>query len=375
MSCDKKCKNPRLGKVGGQAVLEGIMMKSGDRISLAVRKEDKEIAVKNSVAVSVRKKNKFLNLPLIRGCVNFVETLIMSYTTLEESAKMLGMDDIDGETKFDRWVKEKFGDKIMNVVMGIASVVGIALAFALFTFLPAFITKWINGLTPNGLGWWQNLISGGIRICIFIAYMALVSLMKDIRTTFEYHGAEHKSIACYEAGEELTPANAKKYTRFHPRCGTSFIFVILIISILIFSVVKWDMNLMAMIALRLCLLPLVVGVSYEILMLTGKHPNKFTLALAYPGLLMQRITTKEPNEEQLEVAITALKCALKDEFPETYEYYENKAKGANDAECDVADKATVGEQAADAPDVGEEAPQPEDESKESEKAESGENDA
>lgn len=375
MSCEKNCKNPRLGKVGGQAVLEGIMMKSGDRISLAVRKEDKEIAVKNSVSVSIRKKNKILNLPLIRGCVNFVETLIMSYTTLEESAKMLGMDEIEEETKFDKWVKEKFGDKIMNVVMGVASVVGVALAFALFTFLPALITKWINSLTPNGLGWWQNLISGGIRICIFIAYMALVSLMKDIRRTFEYHGAEHKSIACYEAGEELTPANAKKYTRFHPRCGTSFIFVILIISILIFSIVKWDMNIMAMIALRLCLLPFVVGISYEILMLTGKHPNKFTLALAFPGLLMQRITTKEPDEEQLEVAITALKCALKDEFPETYEYYENKSKKANDAEGDVADKATVGEQAADAPDVGEEAPQLEDESKESEKAESGENDA
>lgn len=375
MSCEKNCKNPRLGKVGGQAVLEGIMMKSGDRISLAVRKEDKEIAVKNSVSVSIRKKNKFLNLPLIRGCVNFVETLIMSYSTLEESAKMLGMDEIEEETKFDKWVKEKFGDKIMNVVMGVASVVGVALAFALFTFLPALITKWINSLTPNGLGWWQNLISGGIRICIFIAYMALVSLMKDIRRTFEYHGAEHKSIACYEAGEELTPANAKKYTRFHPRCGTSFIFVILIISILIFSIVKWDMNIMAMIALRLCLLPFVVGISYEILMLTGKHPNKFTLALAFPGLLMQRITTKEPDEEQLEVAITALKCALKDEFPETYEYYENKSKGANDAEGDGADKAVCEEQAADSPDVGEDAAQSAAVSKESEKAESGENDA
>lgn len=325
MSKDKKEKNTRLGKVGGQAVLEGIMMKSGEHISLAVRKDDGEIAVKNSVSVSLRKKNKFFNLPLIRGCVNFVETLIMSYSTLEESAKMIGLDEFDEETKFDKWVKEKFGDKIMNVVMGVASVVGVILAFGLFTFLPALITKGINSFTPNGLGWWQNLISGGIRICIFIAYMALVSLMKDIRRTFEYHGAEHKSIACYEAGEELTPENAKKYTRFHPRCGTSFIFVILIISILIFSVVKWDMNVFAMIGLRLCLLPVVVGISFEFLMLTGKHPNKLTLALAFPGLLMQRITTKEPDEKQLEVAITALKCALKDEFPETYEYYENKA--------------------------------------------------
>lgn len=323
---DKKKKNPRLGKVGGQAVLEGIMMKSGDRISLAVREDDGDIAVKNSVSVSLRKKNKILNLPIIRGCINFVETLVMSYTTLEDSAKMLGMDEIDEETKFDKWIKEKFGDKIMNVVMALAAVIGVALALFLFTFLPALITKWLNSLTENGLGWWQNLISGGIRICIFVVYMALVSLMKDIRRTFEYHGAEHKSIACYEAGEELTPSNAKKYTRFHPRCGTSFIFVILIISILIFSVVKWDTNIFVMIGLRLCLLPVVVGISYEFLMLTGKHPNKFTLILAYPGLLMQRITTKEPDEKQLEVAIAALKCALKDEFPETYDYYENKSK-------------------------------------------------
>ena len=143
--------------------------------------------------------------------------------------------------------------------------------------------------------------------------------MKDIRRTFEYHGAEHKSIACYEAGAELTPANAKKYTRFHPRCGTSFIFVILIISILIFSLVPWHTDTiyqrLIMVLIRLCLLPVVTGIGYEFLMLAGKHPNWFTLALAFPGLLMQRITTKEPDEEQLEVAITALKGAMPDEFP------------------------------------------------------------
>ncbi len=315
-SCKNKEKNPRLGKVGGQAVLEGIMMRAGDNTSLAVRKEDGSIAVENGTFTSVRKKHKILNIPIIRGCVNMVEMFTLSYSTLEQSAKMLGLDEFEEETKFDKWLKEKLGDKLMNVVMSIAAVLGVALAIGLFTLLPMLITKGLNSLVEGGLGWWQNVISGGVRIAIFIIYMMLVSLMKEIRTTFEYHGAEHKSIACYEAGEELTPENAKKYTRFHPRCGTSFIFVVLIISILIFSLVSWDLPPLLMVALRLCLLPVVVGVSFEFLMIAGKHPNFITYLLSLPGLLMQRITTKEPTLDQLEVAIKALKCAMPDEFPE-----------------------------------------------------------
>ncbi|MBE6562783.1 MAG: DUF1385 domain-containing protein [Ruminococcaceae bacterium] len=329
-SCKNKEKNPRLGKVGGQAVLEGIMMRAGDNTSLAVRKEDGSIAVENGTFTSVRKKHKILNIPIIRGCVNMVEMFTLSYSTLEQSAKMLGLDEFEEETKFDKWLKEKLGDKLMNVVMSVAAVLGVALAFGLFTFLPALITKWLNSLVEGGLGWWQNLISGGVRITIFVAYMMLVSLMKEIRTTFEYHGAEHKSIACYEAGEELTPENAKKYTRFHPRCGTSFIFVVLIISILIFSIVKWEMNVFAMVALRLCLLPVVVGISFEFLMIAGKHQNFITKILSAPGLLMQRITTKEPSLDQLEVAIKALKCAMPDEFPE--ELIENSEESTEEAE-------------------------------------------
>ncbi len=322
----KKQKNPRLGKVGGQAVLEGIMMRSGENVSLAVRKDDGTIAVENSKFVSVRKKHKILNIPIIRGCVNMVEMLIMSYSTLERSAKMLGMDDFDEETKFDKWLKKTFGDKILNIIMPIAAVLGVALAVALFIGVPVLVTKWIESAAKVSLGWWKNLISGVIKIAVFVIYMLLVSLMKDIRTTFEYHGAEHKTIACYEAGEEMTPENAKKYTRFHPRCGTSFIFVVLIISIFISSIVSWDLNPALMVALRLCLLPIIVGISFEFLMYAGKHPNTFTYILSYPGLLMQRITTKEPNEKQLEVAILAAKCAMPDEFPEEYK----KASAAED---------------------------------------------
>ena len=344
----KKEKNCRLGRVGGQAVLEGVMMRSGDNISLCVRTEDGKIASKNSTFTSVRKKHKILNIPIIRGCVNFVEMMKLSYSTLTDSAKMLGMDEIDEETKFDKWLKRKFGDKVMNFIMVVASVLGVILALGLFTVLPMLITTWLKpviGATDDG-PWINNfllsLISGVIRIIIFVLYMLLVSQMKDIKRTFEYHGAEHKSIACYEAGAELTPANAKKYTRFHPRCGTSFIFVILIISILIFSLVPWKtttaLDKAVMILLRFCLLPVVTGIGFEFLMFAGKHPNKCTLALSFPGLLMQRITTKEPDEEQLEVALKALKLAMPDEFPEDAAEYERE-KAEEEKEKDAEDAA------------------------------------
>ncbi|MBQ7669634.1 MAG: DUF1385 domain-containing protein [Clostridia bacterium] len=321
----KKEKNPRLGRVGGQAVLEGVMMRSGDDISIAVRREDGEIVSKNSKFTSVRKKHKFLNIPILRGCVNFVEMMKMSFSTMKDSTKLLGLTEFDEETKFDRWLKRKFGDRIMNVIMAIATVLGVLIAIGLFTVLPMLITTWIKGLVGGDETKWSynflfSLISGVIRIIIFIVYMILVSLMKDIKRTFEYHGAEHKSIACYESGMELTPANAKKCTRFHPRCGTSFIFVILILSILIFSLVPWKTDTftdkLVMLLLRFALLPVVTGIGYEFLMYAGKHPNKCSLALSFPGLLMQRITTKEPDEEQLEVAIKALKLAMPEEFPE-----------------------------------------------------------
>ena len=335
-----KAKNPRLGKVGGQAVLEGVMMRSGDDIALAVRQENGNIAVKRSQFTSVRKKNKILNIPIIRGFVNFIEMMKLSYSTLTDSAKLLGLDDLDEDTKLDRWLKEKFGEKTMGVIMGVASVLGVILALGLFTVLPMLITTWIKPLIGDEDRWINNfllsLISGVIRIILFIIYMFLVSLMKDIRRTFEYHGAEHKSIACYESGDELTPANAKRHTRFHPRCGTSFIFVILLISILIFSLVPWHtatvLDKVLMILFRLCLLPFVTGIGYEFLMLAGKHPNKCTLALALPGLLMQRITTKEPDESQLEVAIKALKLAMPAEFPEEAAEADEEEKAEQETE-------------------------------------------
>ena len=308
-------KNPRLGAVGGQAVLEGIMMKSRGSYAIAVRREDGTITTQTHPYSSLRQKHKALNIPILRGIINFVEMMILSYKTLSYSAEAYGGEEIQ-ESRAEKWLREKFGRSIMDIIMVISMILGLALSFGLFFFLPIVTTRGLDSLTGGHLGWFKNLIEGLIKIAIFIAYLLLVSCMKDIRRTFEYHGAEHKSIFCYEAGEELTPENVKKYSRFHPRCGTSFLFVMLILSILIYSlpIFTWD-NVFLRFAAKFITLPLIVGLGYEFIMFAGKHENVCIRILSAPGLWMQRITTREPDERQIECAITALKLALPDEFP------------------------------------------------------------
>ena len=313
MKKDKKT-NERLNTVGGQAVLEGVMMKHKENVSVAVRKEDGEITIKNETFISVRKKFKILNIPLIRGVVNFIEMMKLSYTTLMTSAEAMGLDEFEEETKFDKWLNKHFGKNIVNIVMVIGTVLGLAFGFGLFFFLPIFLTKSIDNVTGEHLGWLKNLIEGFIKIVIFVLYLWLVSFMKDIRRTFEYHGAEHKSVFCYESYSELTVENVRKFSRFHPRCGTSFMFVMLLISILIFSLpfVTWN-NMFLRMVTKLAMLPIIVGLGYEFIMFAGKHDNIFIKILSAPGLWMQRITTREPDDMQIEVAITALKSSLEHE--------------------------------------------------------------
>ncbi len=323
--------NCRLGKVGGQAVIEGVMMKSGEETCLAVRGEDGKITVRNKKFVSLRKKYKLFNLPLIRGVVNFVEMMKLSMGTLSESAEMLGIDETEPETKFEKWLTDKLGDKMMGVIMAISGVLGVLLSVALFILLPTAVTKGISFLAGGEMNWLlRSAIEGVLKIAIFILYIALVSLMPDIRRTFEYHGAEHKSVDCYEKGLPLTPENAAKCTRFHPRCGTSFIFVMLILSIFIGMLIRIDGALLRSLV-KLLLLPLSVGLGFEFIMYAGRHDNFMTRALSAPGLWMQKITTKEPDLSQLEVAITALKGALPEEFP-AEDNNENDNKDDNDSE-------------------------------------------
>ena len=315
----KKCEtNCRLGKVGGEAVLEGVMMRCGDRYSIASRKEDGSITVSDHSYRSLRKRNKFFNIPILRGIVTLVESFKLSFKVLTLSAEAIGMDLDEPESKFEEWLLKKFGDKIFNIIMAIASVLGVVLAVGLFFLLPTAATKGLDyllGLGGLSLGWAKTLCEGIVRIGIFVCYILLVSLMPDIRRTFEYHGAEHKSIACYESGDELTPENAAKHTRFHARCGTSFIFVMLIISVLVFSLpfVPWD-NIWIRYAIKLPLMPIICGLGYEFILFAGKHDNIFTRILSAPGLWMQRVTTREPDLDQLEIAITALKASMPEEF-------------------------------------------------------------
>ena len=309
--------NPRLGRVGGEAVLEGVMMRCGDRYSIASRHEDGSISVENRSYVSLRKRNRFWNLPLVRGVVSLVESMKLSFKVLSISADALGMDMDEPETKFEKWLAKTFGDKVMNLIMGVAGFLGVVLGIGLFLVLPTLATKGLDmllGLAGGTLGVFKTLCEGLIRIGIFVGYIFLVSLMPDIRRTFEYHGAEHKSIACYEAGVELTPENAKHYTRFHPRCGTSFIFIMLILSVLVFSFVTWD-NIWLRLVLKPLLLPVICGIGFEFILYAGRHENLFTKIVSAPGLWMQRITTREPDLSQLEIAITALKSAMPSEFP------------------------------------------------------------
>ena len=309
--------NPRLGRVGGEAVLEGVMMRCGDRYSIASRHEDGSISVENRNYISLRKRNRFWNLPLVRGVVSLVESMKLSFKVLSISADALGMDMDEPESKFEKWLAKTFGDKVMNAIMGVAGFLGVVLGIGLFLVLPTLATKGLDmllGLAGGALGVFKTLCEGLIRIGIFVGYILLVSLMPDIRRTFEYHGAEHKSIACYEAGVELTPENAKHYTRFHPRCGTSFIFIMLILSVLVFSFVTWD-NIWLRLVLKPLLLPVICGIGFEFILYAGKHENLFTKIVSAPGLWMQRITTREPDLSQLEIAITALKSAMPDEFP------------------------------------------------------------
>ena len=310
--CSASSEGCRLGKVGGQAVLEGVMMKAGNRTVTSCRKADGGIVVNDDSFVSVRKKHKFLNIPILRGVINFVEMMALSVKTLNASADALGIEEEEG--KVEKWLKKHFGIGIVDVIMVIGVVLGLALSLFLFMFLPIFIADLINKLAGGNLGAWQKVIEGVLKAAIFVTYLWLVSLMPDIKRTFMYHGAEHKTIACFEAGEELTPENAMRHTRFHPRCGTSFMFVMILIGIIIGFFIPFQNTLLRSVC-KLLLLPLTVGVGFEFLMFAGKHDNCIVRALSAPGIFMQRITTREPSDDQIEVAIKSLKLAMPEEFP------------------------------------------------------------
>ena len=417
--------NCRRGRVGGQAVMEGVMMRSPTRTAIAVRRmDDGVIVARESGNASVRDKYKVLNWPIIRGVVNLVEMLKLSFGTLTASTEMLGLEGVETEqpSKLDQWLDRHFGKKMLNAITAISVVIGLLLAVVLFVMAPAFATNLIFPATPDGtwelksenilgvdvpdgpkmyvvfysakeagslmyvmrkgdvsyaaspytyengvltspLGenvlvkidnsklvmypdnealrtewkkasdtdsltywetwftpvWWRNrlkcLIEGLIKIAVFIAYLWLTSLLKDIKRVYQYHGSEHKTIFCYEAGLELNVENVRKQSRFHPRCGTSFMFVMVFLSIFVSIVFIPDVWGWLRVFLKILLLPLCVGLGYEFIRYAGRHENRLTKILSAPGLWMQRLTTREPDDSMIEVAIVSLKTALREEFP------------------------------------------------------------
>lgn len=306
--------------VGGQALIEGVMMQGPNGVATAVRHSSGDIVVKHHEVSHIRDKYKFLGFPIIRGIVNFIESMILGYKMLMYSAEVSGMEDIDDAelNKFEKWLTDKLGDKLMDIIMGIATIIGFALAFLVFFCLPVFIFNKANAFADGALTPWQGTIEGVLKILIFVVYIALVSRMNDIKRTFMYHGAEHKSIACYEAGLDLTVENVKKCSRFHPRCGTSFIFVMLIFSIIFVSLLsvavpdELKKNTILWVLIKLPMLPIIMGVGYEFIKYAGRNDNIIVKILSAPGLWMQRLTTKEPDDAIIEVGIESLKAVLTD---------------------------------------------------------------
>ena len=295
--------------VGGQAVMEGVMMKSPTGIAMAVRKPDGTIATQYKPQKSRAQKGTFLGLPIVRGVVAFVESLSVGMGTLTESAKLIG-EEIDEEpTKFEKWLAEKLGKSVESVIMGFAVILAVCLAVGLFFVLPTLISSLLLGASEVA-SVWKSLTEGLVRLLIFLGYILLCSRVKDVRRVFMYHGAEHKTIACYEAEEPLTPENAMKHSRLHPRCGTNYLFLVMAVSILFFAVVGWNANFFVRLATRLVFLPVVAGLSYEVLRFAAKHDNLLTRIIRAPGMGLQYITTKEPTPDMIEVAITAFELAM-----------------------------------------------------------------
>ncbi len=307
---NKKC-NIHKTSIGGQAVIEGVMMKGPDMIATSVRKPDGEIETDIKPCGKVR-KNKFMKLPIVRGCVNFFDSMILGVKSLMWSATFFDLEDdstpAENQGKFEAWLEKKLGsEKALNAVIYFSVVLSLLMSVGLFILLPTIIVGFLKDVIKNHI--LLTLSEGAVRIIIFLAYLALVAQMNDIKRVFMYHGAEHKTIHCYEQGLDLTVENVRTQSRLHPRCGTSFLLIVMVVSIIVFSFISWS-NPFIRLGLRLLLLPVVAGISYEIIKFAGRHDNRFTAFLSAPGKWLQYITTNEPDDSQIEVAICSLKAVI-----------------------------------------------------------------
>jgi len=304
-------KPKKKSSIGGQAVIEGVMMRGPDSISMCIRKADGEVAIEKRPYKSFIQKVPILKLPILRGIVAFFESMIIGMKTLMNSADYfdLEVDEADYKpSKFEEFITKLCGDKLKDVIVFFSLILSIFLGVGLFIIVPNVIAKF----TFSNDRFMYNVVEGIARLVIFFLYIILIAYMEDIRRVFQYHGAEHKTIHCYEHEEGLTVENVKKYPVLHPRCGTSFLLIVMVVSIAVFSFF-WDKNFWITLAERLALLPLVAGISYEIIKYAGKSDSKFAECISIPGMWMQKFTTREPDDSQIEVAIKALEHVLVDD--------------------------------------------------------------
>ncbi len=298
--------NKKKTSIGGQALIEGIMMRGPILSSMATRMPDGSIDVETWNTYKDKKIHWTRKAPFIRGIFNMVDSMVVGYGCLMKSAEKAGVED-EEPSKFDRWLEQKLGDNMMKVLGTVAVVLGVGLAAVLFVLIPTGLSSLFKPVIGTGIG--LSLIEGLIKVIILVGYMWLCSRMAEIHRVFEYHGAEHKSIACYEAGLPLTVENVRPQRRFHPRCGTSFLFLVVFISIIVGSFISWENALLRML-IKLLLIPVVVGISYELIKLAGRSDGLFTRIISAPGLWLQHITTSEPDDGQIECAIAALTAVI-----------------------------------------------------------------
>lgn len=289
--------------IGGQAVIEGIMMRNKDKYSIAVRKPDNDIEVTVRDCKVLTEKHKWMGYPIIRGVVSFIDSLVTGISTINYSASFYDDPEEQKKTKADEIGKSLFKDKFESVLMAFTVILSVFIAVGLFMLLPYFVSRLVKGYVASKT--LLNFIEGLVRVAIFILYLLVISLMKDIKRTFMYHGAEHKCINCIENGARLTTENVMNSSRYHKRCGTSFLFIVMFISVVFFIFIRVD-NTALQIVIRLLLVPVIAGVSYEFIRWAGKNDNGFTMVLSKPGMWLQKLTTREPDEDMVEVAIKAV---------------------------------------------------------------------
>lgn len=320
----RKVSTKKITSIGGSALIEGIMMRGPKCTTVCVRTGENEIYSEDIKMTTIPEKCKLFKLPLLRGIAGLIDSMRLSYKSLMLSAdKAVEAGEVEEEepSKFEKWLDEKFGDKLVKVIMVFASILGVALAVALFFFLPSFLFDLTANVVPvfqgdgEGAVFWKSVFEGILKIALFLGYIVLCSQMTEMKRVFMYHGAEHKTIFCYENEEELTVENVRKQIRFHPRCGTSFMVLMLIVGILIglfIPVAPFGIGFLRPV-FKILLLPVSCGIGYELIKICGKHDNAFTRFIAAPGLWAQRITTKEPDDKMIEVAIEAMKAVIPDD--------------------------------------------------------------